>query len=231
MAQNVKCERCGAENELGKLFCVQCGARLSGNVLVKSRPKGGRNPLRTVVRTVCLCAVLAVAGLVFWRAPGQGQIGTRKEALRFDSKAIAIERAIKRQHHISATLHEAEVNSYMKYVVERSAGEKQSSSFSECQITQINFSFSPERFVLVMHLNWGPVPFSYELTGVVNAKDKTGRVKIETARLGHLPLPGILKNRLATRVLAAFSKLKREQYIIERVLGIRLGEQKVDVAT
>ncbi|MBN1269911.1 MAG: zinc ribbon domain-containing protein [Kiritimatiellae bacterium] len=230
MTTQIDCPACGGRNEIGRMFCRHCGARLN---LTAIRPPGParrrRHALRRFLRVLFLLALIAVAGLVLWPVEPTGREGTEQDAQTLRRSFLGMELAMKRGRSAAERVSEEQLNAYLDGVVRHTAEEGETAPMV-LEVRRINVAFTPERIVVLMAAGWGPVTLTYEILGVPAVGEGGFRLEIAEARLGHLPLPGPLKVQVGKRAARAFAGLRRERAVLDAVTAVSLDRGVVGLA-
>lgn len=115
------CPKCGHNNELGRVFCHQCGQKLDLNQI--QAPGKIRRPRSswTVGRILGLGIRLVILGVLIWgiylafQVPAPpDQTTLNVDLVSFYRKRDAMENAIQRQRPSEITFTEAEVNAFLQ---------------------------------------------------------------------------------------------------------------------
>ena len=234
------CSKCGYDNELGRIFCHSCGAKLDLSEMkapsqggAKLKKKGGTGSKligRTIV--ILILAVLVVVIFLASQVPGLRPISTTNQDLRSaDQKRFDLDQLATRKVPQQITLSEGEINAF---------------------IGTLGFKTGESKVILVtptnlqMELGNGVVKtvFLGKLT-VANALNKgiylslTGTPTIEggefvfkpvSGAIGSLPISpwiidhtGLLKNYFAT----LFAGQNKEIQILDSLKSITVIPQQV----
>lgn len=222
MAIKVKCGKCGYLNELGRLFCLDCGAKLDLNSI---RARDFQASWYRVVWTAAspiLARLLAVAVLgalvlALWPASVPRVLIDQAGAFAVPMKAKAARAAALNSRTASLQLSEGELNGFLQ---ERARTR---------HLTQLVIDLKPGRFSLHARGVWFSVPalaYSIEMTGSF----RQGVLTVESAEAGHLPLPGLLRWPVVRVFSGIFDDVVREQALITTLKTVAIEETRADIA-
>ena len=118
----VVCQKCGYDNELGRIFCHSCGAKLNLSE-IKSPSQGGKSlakrkagSSKRVLRTIEVLILLAVIAAVFLalQVPSVRPISTSSEDLTLsDRKRFELDDAVTRKTPATVALTEGQLNALL----------------------------------------------------------------------------------------------------------------------
>ncbi|MGD1019514.1 MAG: zinc ribbon domain-containing protein [Verrucomicrobiia bacterium] len=120
----IACSKCGYDNELGRIFCHSCGAKLDlteikarsqgGKSLVKKARVGAGKIMSRVVTIAILTAVVVVVFLAL-QVPNIRPISTSSEDLVLsDKKRAALDDLLVQKQPNSIAISEGELNSFIQ---------------------------------------------------------------------------------------------------------------------
>jgi hypothetical protein len=120
----IACSKCGYDNELGRIFCHSCGAKLDLTE-IKSPSQGGKsltrradvNPGKIVSRVVAIAIIVTVVMLLFlaFQVPNIRPISTSSEDLIMsDKQRAALDRLVARKVADTVTVTEGELNAFIQ---------------------------------------------------------------------------------------------------------------------
>jgi hypothetical protein len=229
------CQKCGYENELGRIFCHQCGTKLDlsqikppsqGGKRLKRRGKGSAKKL---VRVAIDAAIL---GILFWGAYLLVQVPadkipkpTDKERIAAESRRGKLEMMVMSTKPGSLEITPGEFNAYLdglsaKQAQGEGASVKPESLRAVFGNGVISVIFRGE--VTVAGIN-KKLCISY--TGVPQIKGGHFEFKPVAAQIGELPLhPWILENTSLMKkwYSSMFGGLVDEQRLLERLSSITI---------
>jgi zinc ribbon protein len=120
----IVCSKCGYDNELGRIFCHSCGAKLNLTE-IKSPSQGGKSLVKKtkggpgkIVSRLVVIAILAVVVMVLFLAfqlPNIRPISTSSEDLVLsDKKRAALDDLVVQKQPNTITISEGELNSFIQ---------------------------------------------------------------------------------------------------------------------
>ncbi|MGA2604086.1 MAG: zinc-ribbon domain-containing protein [Verrucomicrobiia bacterium] len=120
----IVCSKCGYDNELGRIFCHSCGAKLDlteikspsqGGKSLRKRIKGGAGKLVSRVVSIAILAVVVVALFLACQVPNIRPISTSSEDLVLsDKKRAALDNLVVEKTPNSIAVTEGELNSFIQ---------------------------------------------------------------------------------------------------------------------
>jgi hypothetical protein len=233
MSVTIKCSKCGAENRLGQLFCRECGDKLDlSQAKHAGRGSGGGRGVSSValvVRLVIFVALLTVLGLLCWGVPSPGAAPSENGATAVKAKLVALRGAVLRKNDVVEFFDEADVNAYLNASL---TGAPAAGGFLKTALKELALDIRPGEVTVWMKSLLGPLPLTY-VTDVKVSRDAAGRVDYDagTVRIGRLPMPGFLKDRMLGQFIRVFSALQEEQALINRLGDVRAEDGAISAAT
>jgi hypothetical protein len=230
MSIQVKCARCGAANELNRVFCFKCGGKLNLSKIIT----GGQNSTTRfffgLVRMVGSLLILATAGLMFWPVEPRGAPGLSADTRAMTGTLQFLQQAVQNRAVVDRVVTEAQVNGYLAEVLKQNGDALRSEGF-RLGIREINVAFTREDFVVLVLANWGPVSLSYEIKAVPSVKSGRFEVVVKGARWGHLPLPEPAAAWMSGRVSGMFLRMEKELAVLNSLGRFDLGNGRAYLAT
>lgn len=118
------CPKCGFDNELGRIFCHQCGQKLDLNQ-IKAPIRGGkslrrrrgpsvRDIVRWVLELAALAAVVYGIYLMVQVPPTRAITTTGDDLLRVNQKRLQMQRLMDQKQPAAIALTEGELNAYLE---------------------------------------------------------------------------------------------------------------------
>ena len=192
----LKCKECGHENQLGVIFCRDCGEKLDVETMrpeVKEyKPKFAFGDLAKN-----LLAVAVLGGLVFVIA----MMFYPEHATSEELDATDIEKTdIKFQSLINKIAGEPEEDTYVftpdevTYLFNKKLTERVEGGTVET----ISFSIDPyDNVVLLANGKMFGMNVSYKIVGTL--VDDKAELEIISAKMGHLPIPGFVRDKIIAK--------------------------------
>lgn len=188
----IDCPSCGQSNRLGSFICSRCGARIYSQMqrapTIPQRITGGpRAAFRNAVLAglaVCVCVVMLLAA---WPYVPVGEMGTRTED--FVSALSQLEAQVQQGVPVTPlVLREAAIN---RWIADRNP-----------PLKQMRVDLSSGRLVLIGNESIGPFTLGTRIVAVTDKE--SGRVQVQSAWIGHLPLPRSSARRLFSGLARRF---------------------------
>ncbi|OGV58850.1 MAG: hypothetical protein A2283_00700 [Lentisphaerae bacterium RIFOXYA12_FULL_48_11] len=186
------CAKCGTDNQLGRVFCMSCGAKLdlthmSNQMLVKSNEESWlRANWPKLVFIPLFLLVVALVGLVMWPVNELiGAGGTSAGGRKIEGQIASLER-LKAGQRFSYSVTEQDLNGYCTEVLAKkskinSMSVKMFKGLLVTRMMNVYYEIKVEKVKV-------PIALSVEVKYVPEG----ARLKAARASIGHLPLPGPL---------------------------------------
>ncbi len=235
MKSDLTCDKCGAPNKLGRVFCGKCGERLNLTGFrpgFQNRRAGSRmlSAIKRMVRLILLTALLVLLAALLWPLQPDGREGERDQAELMYHAILDFEESIRRGERAILIVREEEINAYLNALVAHMDELAERDPF-QLETRNINVSFTPE-YVFVHILNtWGPLRLSYEAVGKPYADESGASMEIKRLSMGRVPVPAPFRNRLAMRLSRIFEEMDRELFILRHVTRVDMRDQVVRLIT
>ena len=225
------CPECNTENRLGAIFCRSCGGKLQIDDVSREnfeektgvKLKEGVKIGKLIRNVVILVVVLALAGAIFLmtRVPTFDKVETSEETLtEFKRKEAGIKWFAERDYKYTLDITEAELNSHIADNIK--SIEKGPLEFKEITIdllggnrVQAWFSGKLKSFDIV-----------YSVSGLVNLKDSKLDFTIESTKIGNLPLPGFLSDKVFKDMLKVSED---DQILVDACQSMVISEDKITI--
>ncbi len=233
MSVTIKCQKCGAENRLGQLFCRECGTKLDLSKLTpeevarSNRPGLGASVGR-LIRLAIFLALLGVLGLLCWPVPPAGDAASAQGAAIVDGKMAALRGAILRRNEARETFAEADINAHLNSRLASAPG----GGALNLVFKEVRLDLQPGVIQTWTKSTLGPLSISYTTVSKIHVGDG-GRITLtaESAKLGHCPLPGPLKAKVVGQVSGMFLRLNDEYILLQRLPVVEIADGLLNVAT
>ncbi len=229
MAIKIQCSSCGFQNDLGRVFCGQCGQKLdlhdtSMDDLEERREFDVGKWIRWGLSIVVLGSVAVVAGLALWPAKPAPVYFEAAGARQVSVKLSAILKALSYNRDMRLDFQEAELNGFL---AERARVR---------HLKTLTVDLKPGSFELCASLAWAPptnvsflakikIPVSMSLSGGFQ-----GGVLIPgKARIGHLPLPGKAAVLSTGFFAGLFPDILAEKRMIDSLRTVAIDELRADL--
>lgn len=237
----LKCPKCEYDNELGRIFCHQCGTKLDidqikppsrGGKDLRRRQSGGFG--RAIFRTV----QIAVLALIVWgiflliQVPVVNSVkSTEQDFESISRKEVALQRMIDLQKEASVPITEAEVNAFLgKLAFEKAEGKGIKVTPSKLQI---EFGAKEVTVIVIGRVMAGSAlnkEFSMSYTGVPTVENGRFVFKPVAAAIGALPIhPVVLENSDVIQQYYGqlFRNLTDERRLLGKLSAITVNKERV----
>jgi hypothetical protein len=237
----IACPKCGFDNELGRIFCHQCGTKLDLNA-VKPPGQGGPKIRRrgrrwTPGRIARRALELVVIALVVWAVYLMCQVPavhpikpTNADLLAADNKRLKLDDMVLRQRSASLEITESELNTFIGSL---SFKKPKNTGVEVVPITiQAKLDDGVVRLICLRELRIGTAfskKFYIEYAGVPVVEDNFFELQPVAAYIGQFPIqPKLLQitsfiQNSFTRLLIGFS---HERDLLDKLSSISVAQGK-----
>lgn len=232
----IPCAKCGAQNELGRVFCTSCGQKLdlSQRTAVQDiEEDAGPGIVKHIVVAVIVVLVLTalvLAAMALWPAkPIIDNTGEKRGAARVAQLLVEAKRAVAMSgagERRSLQLSEKEINTYLERKCEGLG------------FTSITVNMLPDSFVLRIEapglslpftlpgMTSGQLPITYMVRGGF-VSGQPAQPVFSSVRMGHLPLIRALRSSFFAKLAAIFDDFLKEQDLVDTLQEVALDDDKV----
>ncbi len=192
MPIKIECQNCGFKNDLGRVFCVQCGKRLEltntalGDLASRREIEWGP-VVRGVVTVLVVAAVAAVVALAFWRQPPPAVQSDPAGVKQLTVKMTALKNALRAKQGMPLAVTEGELNGFLE------------TRAKTRKVERITIDLKPGSFDMAAWHSWAPATNVAALTNLVfpvscqiSGRFQGNQLTVTGGRFGHIPLPGPL---------------------------------------
>ena len=189
MAIKIECQICGFMNDLGRVFCTQCGKRLeltntSLDDLARRRTFDWGPLVSQVAGWTLALIVVAIIGAALWQKMPVRVPTDPAGVKQIPMKVRIVQTALRARQPIAVPFTEAEVNGFLEA---RAKSRK---------LDHLSVDFKPGMLTFAAGHPWRPVTQVTVLTNLVmpvtcelSARFDGPTLVVRGGRLGHLPLP------------------------------------------
>jgi hypothetical protein len=238
----VVCQKCGYDNELGRIFCHSCGAKLNLSE-IKSPSQGGKSLtkkaagsptgriVRRTINVVILVAIIAAFYLAAQVPPVRPISTANDDSVSADKKRLELDDLVTQKQPQTITVSEAELNSFVGTL----GFEKGNGGFLEVVPTQLQIELGEgvvtAIFLGKVHLGGSldkQIYLSY--TGVPTVEGGHFVFKPVAGALGTLPINGWIleKTGVLDRYYAkVFANLSQEKNVLDSLSSISVTAKEV----
>lgn len=230
----VECVHCGHENEMSRLFCAKCGARIELSKATVRSSRGdvprGESCLKVVLQLVVYFALASAIAVLLWPVRPLGERGSAQDARRLAETIALLSRSIDAGQATMQVVSEQEVNAYLARVLADTGGAAKPGRW-RLGVSEINVSIERSGVTVVVLANWWVVGLSYEIVGMPRVEEGRFHFRVARARWGHLPLPGAAAGWMGRRIGGLFARMGREQSVLDQLSRIDLGDRRARLVT
>lgn len=234
MPQEITCPECGSRTPITSLFCVECGKKVEFS---KVKPEHLKEPDRRgleiagkLLRFILSILIFGGAGLTLWPKPPIGEMGGEVQARECRMKVVRLHDAARNGISIPMVFSEEELNAYLAGIVQQTS--ETHAGRTPANLESMRLSLSEEKGLGVhATIRLKIIRITYQLQGEADVGDAGAVFKVHRAWLGHLPMPGPLRNWVVRRVAAILAGLEAETAILKRTERLQLRDQRVRVTT
>lgn len=237
----IVCSKCGYDNELGRIFCHSCGAKLNlteikapsqgGKSLVK-KAKGGSGKIISRVVSIAVLAVIVVVLFLAFQVPNLRPISMSSEDLGMsDRKRAELDELVARKSPNTITVTEGELNAFIQGVG------FQGGEGSGLAVVPIKFQLElGDGVITAVFLGKLHIAGSVEkqiylsYTGVPTIEDGHFVFKPTAGAIGELPLSSLvlLKTGVFDHCFAKlFVNMDKEKQVLDALSSISVTAQSV----
>ena len=253
----IKCSKCGFENQMGAIFCRQCGEKidmnaLSPEALEESRGKEERKKkvaglIRNLVGIVLLLAIVGIGAGLFvpWGHPAyQAPEEDKEMETKLDLKMnlLASETVFRLPEKEKFSM--AELN----HLFEKRFFDGTSESGSAYAIEHISFSVENDQLAVLIYTRLaGRLPVIFRVVGMPEIGDAAAPVqfRISKVKMGHIPVSflgkrivgkfdSLLKNPEMKRIFERSNKIEMDDGALEfhfkKVSEVKAAEKAMEKA-
>lgn len=235
MAVNIKCQKCGADNRLGQLFCRECGAKLDlskltpEHVAKSNREGGGGASIGRLLRLVVSLGLLALLGALCWPMPPSGDAPSAQGATVVQGKMSALRGAILRNNEVLEAFPEADVNAHLNA---RLAGTASGGTGLKLQLRQVRLDLRDGAVEVWTSSKLGPLTITYTAeTEIARGADRRLAFTAGQVRIGRVPVPGPVRARVVDQLASMFLLLADEATLLQRLPSVKVADGVLHVAT
>jgi len=222
----LRCDQCGEMNRLPSVYCKKCGTKLNfakaeQKMMTAERPTLAQQT-RTLVRLAVALGMLVIVLLTIWPARMVRTVGEELDAKRYRLKGELLIDALNREVPASQVIEEKEINAYLRGVV---AAQPAAHGVLAAALQDAGARFFPGRAEIYLAISRGPLTF----TSLFYVQVKNDQLVVTGAKLGHLPLPGILGRAYANTQINLFRQFRNEARIVRHLSGALIQSETIEL--
>jgi zinc ribbon protein len=229
----IACPNCGKDNELGRIFCLKCGAKLDLNAI--AAPISAKNPnlrkARKVARVLITNTILTTLKILFmalsaatitliFMSPRLTRFKTSLEdGDLFEDKKFQLEDAVNSNNPLTVTFSEREINAMLK----RHTKSLNDEFKSEVKIGSIYASCDNDTMTFSIDRKWKY--FHIFLVYATKPELKNGRMTFNpvAGSVGRFPLPKAAVEPYANLLAPLWAKFKFDKQTIDQLSSIKIA--------
>lgn len=224
MKTTVKCSRCGKHNEVSRLFCTNCGAKLEfDKIRLGKSPFSLLTFFQRLVRWGLFLGLCALLVLLLWAPDLSGEVGDEVEARAAFDKLADLYELIQMNARGARVISEREANAYLEELIQEAVPPLQGSAL-QLQLAAINVQFHDDRVVVQVNAGWRGITIAQVISGVPSVDRDQFELDVQRVQFGRVPLPGLLGARTAQRILPVFESMEREREVLDNLTEIAVRE-------
>ncbi len=234
MSVLITCQKCGAENRLGTLFCRECGERLDLNTLEPGKgktrvPMNIGNLMGRLIRLGLLLAFIILLGMLLWGPGAPGDAPSTSGGQSVVSSMTALRGVVLRKGDATETVSEADINAYVNGRLVNAAG---GSGGITMTLEEVSIDLQDDKIIVWMNTKLGPVPLTYTAESTVS-RSADGRLKFKagSVSIGRVTMPGLLRGRVIDQFVAVFSQFQDENVLLNRLEHVRPVDGALELGT
>jgi len=234
MAVTVKCQKCGADNRLGQLFCRECGAKLDLSKLTPQEVARNNRPDRgsligRLIRLSVTLGLVAVLGLLCWPLDPAGDDPSANGMNEVDAKMTALRGAVMRKNEVKEIFSEADINGHLNARLTSAPG----SGGFKLILREVRLDLRAGNEVQAwMKSTLGPVVVTYSATTrFTRSPDGRYAYSADDVKIGRLPMPGPLRAKVVNQLSSLFLLLQEENMLLQRLPSVETVDGALHVST
>jgi len=227
----IKCKECGHDNELGAIFCRECGGKLDveaiqPDVIDKKASKNVVGILRNLISAVLLIGLIVVLGLMFYpQKMTSFELNPAQQSAAKDKLNYLLSKIDGGYGDSKYVFTPDEVTFLYNNELTKDSDEEQGAGFV---IEDMQFDIDDDGFVLVTLKGklFGKVSTTFALKGVLNSDPLS--IEVKNTKMGHLPVPGFGQNKVVEKFTPGTDKGIMKQ-LIDGIDSVTLTDGKFTV--
>jgi hypothetical protein len=234
------CPNCGKDNELGRIFCLKCGAKLDLNAVgpptsakkpgLRKARKAARalilNTFLKIVKVGLLAFTASVITLVFLPPDHPRYRTTLEDGDRFEEKKFQLEDAINSATPASVTFSEKEING----MLQRHTKAVNDDFKTEVKVGSIYASLHDDVITFSIDRKWKY--FHIFLVYTTRPAINNGRFVFDpvSGAIGRFPIPKPLLDPYAELLTPLWTRFKFDKQTLDQVTGVKLETNHVTLS-
>ncbi len=245
------CPKCGHTNDIGRIFCIDCGQKLDlsrvgipGGVL-RMRRKGKKGvpfgkQLSTVIqkfsKIVILAAVAAFLTLLYLPPDFQNRGFNARNFETFQGKRDQLANAIDEQQKMVFVFSEEDLNAGMNQAIQNTLSIQETGSKSKgVKLEGAHFSLGKDNVLITIQQKWNWFHFSTRVQARPKNMNNKWQFRIDQIWIGRFPLPSFLPREIKNSIISALNPLwknfETEHEWLEQLQSIEIQPGRLIVTT
>lgn len=233
MAIKIECGQCGFRNDLGRVFCTKCGLKLdlqrtSHADLQERREIEYGAIFGRIAGFLFVLAPILLVGLALWPPNPLVVMTDGAGAQQVPMKTRAVKQALMARQKVAVEFTEAELNGFLA-VRAQTRGLK-----------KLAMDVNPGQFDLAASFAWRPAAatnfawvvknkIALPVTLTLSAGFAQGKLEVQGAKIGHLPLPGLTRSVVAGFFGGVFQDIVSEKQVVESLADGVVGPDRISL--
>lgn len=200
----LKCAKCGNDNQLGAIFCRECGEKLEIETIRPNVEKTKATNIIGIVRRVVtgiilLILIYVIAAMFIPQSPPSSMLASDLQAKASEKFKAMMAKIDGRYGESSYVFTPAEVT----YLYNNEMTEEAAAETGSYSIEKMYFTIDSRSFVHIMIQSKlaGKVPVTFALTGIL-PEDSTA-MTVRSTQMGRLGLPKMFKKKIISKFTSA----------------------------
>ncbi len=226
ISMTMRCTTCGEINQLPRVHCMKCGAKLDFETaeqrMLEVNEATLQEKLHLAGKLALVFLFVLIIVLLIWPGKMTRTTGEAIDAKRYRLKSELLIDALNRGMPASQVIEEAEINAHFQELL---VAQPESRGGLSASLKDIGARFFNNRAEVFIAVGRGPLT----LTAHFYAKPKGSEMVVTGARAGHLPLPGFLGRLYASTQSGLFRQMKNESRIVRNLDGAVVNDGSIEV--
>jgi len=213
----IKCNECGHDNQLGAIFCRECGAKLDVESIrptISNKAASGNifGIIRRIVVGIILLGLLYVLGAMFFPESPTNTVLTDDQQTQATEKMNTLLQTIKGSYGEKNYVFTPDE---VTYLYNTKMTDETKGDAATYVIDNMYFTIDSRNFIHILMQTKlaGKVPVTFALKGVL-FEDSTG-FKVLEAKMGHFKVPAFLHSKIITKFTPG---IDQDQGIMKKIL-------------
>lgn len=222
------CDKCGAENPLGRIFCGSCGSKLdmtniSSDVIANRQKSGFFVAHYKKMLVVLAILAMALVGLALWPQAGVlGEKGTSVGSGR-TRRQMGVLLNLASGRTITVSISEKDINGYLKHT------KSLSKQYESCSVDLVSRGMSSRLVIPLVEVPLGKFKLKLKVSFDIRCVPVGGQVVVTGASVGHLPLWGPARALAVSQYRKIFASGK-EPEVLSVLTEVRIEDGQAELS-